>query len=428
MGNDAATYENYSNNTDTSPSLVLLMICFYIFLYIERPWESISVLHGFPIERTFAVIMILVAFLSNRFKIVASPTNKWIYGLLALHFILSPFAFKTGDAVDQGIEYGKMVILYMLMLATVDDEDSLRVLVKGFVFAMFIYVLHSLWEYHNGRHFFRMGIHRMIGVDSTNNDPNSFGGSVVLSLPFVYALLRTEKKLAYRWSYYCYFGMAVLCVVLTGSRTSSVALLFTVLLLGLAQKGKRKIVALAIAALAVCVLWTVMPDEKQERIRTLWDKDAGPANAHESAEGRLEGFEVSLKMFAREPLTGVGAGEKNFIGYRMVNRIDKAGHESPTASHILYGEVLSELGLFGAIVFLGLLGSIVRCCTRVRSHLLEAGLDTGFSYLLGGAIIACLLLLLIFGIGGHNFYRPHWLWLAAWSGILVKISFPRVES
>ena len=25
------------------------------------------------------------------------------------------------------------------------------------------------------------------------------------------------------------------------------------------------------------------------------------------------------------------------------------------------------------------------------------------------------------GIGGHNFYRPLWLWLAAWSGSLVAI-------
>ena len=424
--NDSFYLDNKELNVDRPISSVLVMVCIYVFLYIERPWESITMLHGIPIERTFAIIMIIVAFLNNRFKITDSPTNKWIFGLLILHFVLSPFAFKTEDAVDQGIEYGKMVILYILMLAVVEDEHSLRTLVKAFVFSMFIYVLHSLWEYHNGRHFYRMEITRMIGVDSTNNDPNSFGGSVVLSLPFVYALLRTEKNRLCSWIYYCYFGMAVLCVVRTGSRTSSIALLFIVFLFGVMQKGKRKIFALTIAVLAISVLWFVMPAEKQERIRTLWDKDAGPANAHESAEGRLEGFEVSWKMFVREPLTGVGAGEKNFIGYRMTNRIDKEGHVSPTASHILYGEVLSELGLFGAIIFLGLLVSIIKCCLRVRFHLLETGLSNSFPYSLVSAIIACLLLLLVFGFGGHNFYRPHWLWLAAWSGILMKISFPKV--
>ena len=89
--------------------------------------------------------MIIVAFMCDRFKIVSSPTNKWICGLLLLHFFLASFAFNTGTAVDQSIEYAKMVVLYVLMLSVVDDEESLNILVKAFVFSMMIYVMHSLW-------------------------------------------------------------------------------------------------------------------------------------------------------------------------------------------------------------------------------------------------------------------------------------------
>jgi len=401
-------------------SITLAMVCIYVFLVIERPWESITILHDIPIERTFAIIMIGVAFLNNRFKIVYSPTNKWIYGLLVLHFIFAPFAFKTSYAIDQGIEYSKMVVLYLLMLTVVDDEKSLEFMVKAFVLSMFFYMMHSLWEYHNGRHFYRMGITRMIGVDSSNNDPNSFGASIVLALPFVYSLLKFEKQKLYRLFYYSYFALAILCVVRTGSRTSSVALVFIILFWGLVQKGKRKLFAIIVIAVAIGAIWSVMPDEKQERIKTLWDKDAGPANAHESAEGRVQGLKASWKMFKQAPLTGIGAGDKNFIGYRMANRIDEAGQEAPIASHIVYGEVLSELGLFGAILFVGLVVTIYRICSFVRFRLIDTGLSNSFSYALGGAIIACLLLLLIFGIGGHNFYRPLWLWIAAWSGVLYN--------
>jgi O-antigen ligase len=315
-----------------------------------------------------------------------------------------------------------MAVLYLLMLVVAEDEDTLKLLVQAYVFTMFFYMMHSLWEYHNGRHEYRMGISRMVGVDSTFNDPNAFGASIVLSLPFVFALLRSDVTPLLRKLYYAYFAFAVVCVVLTGSRSASVALLSMLLLWGVAQKGKRKFIALIAAFVAISVVWSTMPEEKKERIRTLWDEKAGPSNAHESAEGRLVGFEVSWKMFKRVPFTGVGAGGKNFIGYRMINRIDEEGHASPTQAHVLYGEVLAELGAGGALLFGGLVVAIWRCCKRARSRLRDAGQTEGFSYRLGGAIIANLLMLLLLGFSGHNFYRPLWLWLAAWGGCLLNIS------
>jgi O-antigen ligase len=306
-------------------------------------------------------------------------------------------------------------------LSVADDEESLKFLIKAYVFSMFFYSLHSLWEYHNGRYEFRMGISRMVGVDSTFNDPNAFGGSVVLSLPFVYALLRAEVSAWQRKLYYGYFAIAVTCVVLTGSRSAFVALLFLSLLWAFSQKGARKFKIITIAIPVVFLVWTVMPEEKQNRIRTLWDSEAGPANAQESAEGRLEGFKVSWRMFEQVPFTGVGAGGKNFIGYRMANHIDEEGHKSPTQAHNLYGEVLAELGLTGAFLLIGLVVAIFRICMQIRSCLSGIGMIEGFSYNFAGAIIGVLLLLLFLGLGGHNFYRPMWLWLAAWSGALFKV-------
>lgn len=401
-------------------SFLFVMVCIYLFLVIERPWESISYFEGFLIERTFAVAMIFLALLSGRLKIVSSPMNKWVYGLLALHFILAPFAFNSGYALAQGGEYAKMVILYLLMLAVVDDEESLRILIKVYIFAMMFYVTHSLWEYHNGRHDFKMGITRMLGVDDTFNDPNAFGASVVLSLPFVYALLRSESNRLFRCCYYAYFALALICIVLTGSRSSSIALVFLLLLLAAAQKGKKKVFMFFSVLIAISIVWVGIPDDKRDRIKTLWDKNAGEAGAHMSAEGRLIGWQVSLRMFKREPFTGVGAGGKNFIGYRMANNIDNPGQESPHESHVLYGEILAGLGVFGMILFGGLVISILKSTSRLMTRF-NTPLGEAFSCRLSGAIIATLLLLLFLGLGGHNFYRPLWLWLAAWAGSLLRI-------
>ena len=397
-------------------SAVLIMVCIYIFLFIERPWESIRYLEGIQIERIYAIALIIVAFLAGRFKIVSSTTNKWVYGLLAMHFILAPFAYRTEFAIDQGVEYAKMVVLYLLMVSLVDDEHSLKILVKAYVFSTMFYSLHSLWEYHNGRHVWTMGISRMMGADSTFSDPNAFGASLVLSLPFAYALFRSEISSRLRQLYCGYFGIVVLCVVLTGSRSASVALIVLLLMWSLLQQGKNKFVILAAMLLAFSTVWINMPAEKQERIRSIWDKDAGPENAHESTDGRRLGFNAGLEMFLRAPLTGIGAGGKNFVEYRK-NRLDGV----PEQAHNLYAEVLGELGLGGALFFIGLVASNLCSCLKVRQHYHLSEMANSFCSELSRAIIVSVVLLLIFGLAGHNFYRPLWLWLSAWAGGLMQI-------
>lgn len=413
-------FHDLTGPTVKGKSLTTMMVCFYIFLVIERPWESIDFLREVPIERIYAIIMIVIAIISGEFKIVRSPLNKWVYGMLALHFILAPFAYSVDYALDQGVEYAKMIALYLLMLSVADDEESLKFLIKAFIYSMLFYMLHSLWEYYNGRHVYRMGISRMIGVDATHNDPNAFGASVVLSLPFVYALLKTEIVPYLRKVYLGYFGLSLLCIILTGSRSAFIALIFLLLLWGYTQSGGKKVLMLIVVLFSLGAMWTAMPEEKKERMRTLWDEDAGPSNAHSSARGRLAGLKVSWEMFKREPFTGVGAGGQNFIYYRVAHSIDGPGSESAHQAHILYGEVLAEFGIMGAAFFAGMVLSILKCAIKVRNlnPFQEGG--SNFSYVFSGAVISCLLVLLLLGLGGHNFYRPMWLWLAAWIGALYS--------
>lgn len=405
-----------------SNSFVVLMVCGYIFLIIERPWESISYLRSIPIERYYAVVMIIVAILNNKFVIASSPTNKWVYGLLLLHFLFAPYAFSTELAVDQGIEYAKMVVLYLLMLAVAEDEATLKVLLKAYLLTMIFYSFHSLWEYSNGHIQYRMGVFRMVGVGVSFSDPNAFGASLVLSLPIAYVIARYENKLWLRRLCYCYFPLVGICVVLTSSRSSFVAMIAVTLLWVLKLRGNLKLTFLVVVMLSMSIVWNMMPEEKQIRIVSIWDDDVGPANARASTEGRRIGWLASVKMFKQKPWTGVGAGGGNFVGYRMANEIDLqiGQNESPLQAHVLYGEVLAEFGIFGALLLTGLVVSTGMCCVQTIKINKLAG--DCFLRSLSGAIGACLLLLLLLGFAGHNFYRPLWLWLAAWSGSMYAIS------
>lgn len=403
-------------------SLLLLFIAGYLFLLIERPWESISFLRGVPVQLPYALIMIVIAIISNKLIVIKSPTNKWVFGLLALHFFISPFAYKFEYALSQTIEYSKIIIFYVLVLSAVEDEKDLNFIIKAYVVSMLLYVSHSVLEFYNGRHFYRMGITRMIGVDSTYNDPNNFGESIVQSLPFVVVFFKTEAKKIYKLLCLGYLAMSVFCIIQTGSRTSFVALLIFFIILVLKQKGAKLFFFLMITLISVSVVWTNMPEEKKIRIQTLWDKDVGPKNAHSSARGRLVGLQDSWKMFKQKPLTGVGPGGRNYIGYKINNNI----HESPTQAHVLVGEIIAELGIFGLILFVGLICSIIGSCLsaiNIFKNNLEHGSE--FCLLLSEAIIISTILTLFFGVGNHNFYRPMWLWLAAYSGVLYRVSYEK---
>lgn len=405
-------------------SLALLSVCVYIFLLTDRPWESIRYLVGIPIELPYAVLMILVTIFNGKFHFVKSRTNVWVYSLILFHYIIVPFSFDSKFALDQNYEYAKSVLIYFLILSVAEDEYSLHILVKAFVLSMLIFMVHSLWEYHNGRHVYRMGIARMVGVGETS-DPNSFGASVVLSLPFVYALLRSEVKPFLQKVYLVYFALAAFCVILTGSRSATVALVALVLLWGGVQKGRKKFYLIAFVLFSLGVVWTIMPDDKRERVRTIWDEDAGPENAAQSAHGRLVGWQVSWEMFKQNPFTGVGPGGENFIGYRMSHNIDRIVDSEPTPlqSHNLYGQVLAALGLPGALLFVGLIfATWHNSRTSLKKLEAQSCEENVFLCSLARAIMATLFLLLLLGLAGHNFYRGLWLWMAAWSGSLVLVA------
>jgi O-antigen ligase len=338
-----------------------------------------------------------------------------VLSFLALHYVLSPFAFSFSAALDQAFEYFKMAVFYFLIIWSVRDELELRKFIKVYLLIMFIYLVHSSWEYYHGRYVWRMGISRMIGIDQFANDPNTFSASIALSVPFLWYLWKTEEKKFSKWLYLAYAGLAMICVVLTGSRSGFVVTTFGVFLVFIWGKGFFKKIGLLFAGAILLVgLWHFIPAEKQGRLKTLWNPESGPANAEESAEGRLEGLRAGWKMFSENPLTGVGPGGKNFMGYRVAH-LDGVQLQA----HNLVGELLGEMGLLGTIIFLIQILVIWRMSGKIRSPgVFNDGEGRSSGPFLGSACRQTLLLLLVSGLSGHNLYRINWLWIGGWSFLI----------
>jgi O-antigen ligase len=292
-------------------------------------------------------------------------------------------------------------------MSTVRSEKDLKLLVMMFLGAMALYMAHSLREYNCGRHWYKMGTARMVGVDVSNGDPNSFAATVVYSLPLLLPAWNCLRNSRFRWALTGYVGLAITCVLLTGSRMGLVGLCALASITVL--RSKRRLAILLLVAMAAPLAWKSLPADRQNRFLTLIDPSYGPANAQESAESRWQGWHDGVRIWQERPLFGAGPG-----GFGLARGYD-------LESHHLYGQILGELGTLGAVTFgmvvVGLFANYLamrRLCRR------EPALRGSFPAQLIQSVTIAVVLLLLLGLAGHSLYRYTWLWYGAFQAIALN--------
>ncbi len=387
----------------------------YVYLCIHRPFEIWPGIGDLRVELIYFSLMCAV------WCVAAKRLPHWslvaaIAGMGAAFYfswLCSPWAERAEEVVKN---YTLVLVFSLLIATSVRSERDLYLLVTAFLAVMTLYMLHSFWEYRNGRHTFRMGIARMVGVDKSLGDPNSFGGSIVYSLPF---LLFFWHHWPSRWRRAClgaYLLLATGCILLTGSRSSLLGLGLWGLVI-LAQTRQKVLIFLGLSLLAACS-WFVLPESLQNRFETIIDPSVGPANAQESGQGRIEGFFVGLKLWSEYPLTGCGPG-----AWRPASG-------SKIESHNLFGQLVGELGTFGLAAFLFMSGALFWQLLRLKrlTHP-QTGLTPDASlHHLAKAMIASTLLLFCQGLFGHNLLRYNWVWYCAFTAVALGVCRERLTA
>jgi O-antigen ligase len=376
----------------------------YMFLFIHRPFEIWPSLGDMHVERLYMGVTLLAALVATKRWLpnVQHFAHLTFAAVVLVCWVLSPWADKGEQLVE---DYFKILVFYLLLVSLVNDERRLEHIITAFLIIMYVYMSHSVWEYHNGRHTFRMGIARLIGVDSTLGDPNSFGASILYALPFVVPFWIHRP----RWYVRCFLAalvaLSILCIGLTGSRGSFVGLIVLALILVMRSRHRWKL--LGAAVVAAPVLFMALPPSLQTRFETIIHPEVGPVNAQGSAMSRLDGLEKGLALWGQFPVTGAGPG-----AFRPATG-------SLLESHCLYGELLGETGTLGGLAFLGVLGAyglnLYRVWRAYRQHP-EWGKD--FLYEVTIAIAIAVFMLLFLGAIGHNLFRFTWLW---YGGFLIII-------
>jgi hypothetical protein len=371
------------------------------------------------IER-MSMIFILIAWLTVSEKQVTENKINFAVFLLALSMTFATLLSPYTNIFDSGgyQNWMKYLVFYFLVMTSVKKEEDLKILITAFIVCFFIYMLHSYREYLCGRYVYVMGTKRLIGVDSTMNDPNGFGASMVICLPFLLPLVTLFKK---KWHYVfmiSYILLSVRCIQLTGSRSAFLGL--GLLLFSSAIVSKHRLKLVPIMALLSVVIWFTLTDNLRDRYRTIVDSSINES-ANESAQGRLLGFYRGWENWEKSPIWGVGPECHGFAtGEGFL-------------SHCLYGQIPGELGSLGIIAMLFLVLCFFMNHFQILqnyNYLKRKGLEKEcvFCLRLSTAIVSSILLLLVFGAGGHNGYRFHWIWFAAFQALATSCINEKVNT
>jgi len=391
-------------------------ILVYLFITIARPQEFLIGLGGsIGIERIMAIVVLISLLLSPKIReqrlIVRSPINWCMLGLLLAMIASTATAVWKGQAIDTSIEFAKTCIFYFLIVNLLDTKPRLKGFLWLYLLCIGFMAVSSLYLYFTGNPYIRMGIQRATGISKTFEDPNAVAMNLVLAFPFLFIFAKEEgfwlKSLRI-----LLILVSASTIILTGSRAGMVVLIIFAFIFSL--RSKRKVLALAITLVLLLLAWTLMPLQYQERFLTLFKPELNES-ATASAQGRIVGLKMGVKIFLDHPLLGVGAG--NFpTAWALL--YSGEGPRVWMQPHNMLGQLLAELGLIGFLAFVFFLFVAFRQIFVSRRRIRG---DPWFLFY-SKAIEISLWLLLISGLFGHNLYRYNWYFLAALAVVLDQLS------
>lgn len=377
----------------------------YMWLFIHRPfevWPWLGVLH---IERLYIIFTLLFwAFMVEK-KFIPSKIH-WGVALMAVSIIVTAIASEYVSIGDNGVvSWFKVLVFYVILVTSVKNVNDLKVIVIAFIIILGLYELHSLREYLLGRGVYRMGVWRMVGIDSTYSDPNAFAATICYAVPMIIPLSVIAHKTWHKIALGAFFLLSVTCILLTGSRTGLVGLSLLILMLALYSKYRMR--ALFIAFIFTSFAMFNISEDLYARYMTIFDSSQGPANAQISANSRVVFLLQAIQIFKENPFFGVGVG-----GFSIAS-------ETGMQSHSLYAQLMSNLGIVGIVSFLvllfGFFSNVWRSSKLCREKEASLSEEAKFCYRVITATGMGIILLLVMGLAGHNLYRYTWLWFGAFS-------------
>jgi putative inorganic carbon (hco3(-)) transporter len=203
------------------------------------------------------------------------------------------------------------------------------------------------------------GIQRLHGAVDRYRHPNGLSLAAVSCLPFLYYMREVWTKWWMRLAILGCLGLAVLCIINTGSRAGYVGVVAGVISLWLTRPKKLRNALVVIVLAAVAML--MVPDQYKQRFQTIGGDEIEGA----SQEARITLMKDAWEIFLAYPY---GIGLNSFIHVRLQMFDGRKGQDV----HNLYLQILTHVGIQGLVAFIWLIVNLFHCHEKSLKSVLTA--------------------------------------------------------
>ncbi len=277
--------------------------------------------------------------------------------LLAFLVAIAGAVFLTpvrSDGIRIALFFVSAILFAIMIWGSVCDAKRLKTFVAIILGALFVMCLYALYQSYVGVpvDILLTDVNTNSGmpgrVYSTFDNPNNFAEVIVLIIPFVYALIICSEKKINKLILLFVFAVCAAALAVSYSRSCYVAFAISTIMFALLYDWRLLLPLGIIVLLAVPFL----PVSIINRILTIGSMQDS-SNAY-----RTYLWDGVLKLVRHTGLSGIGIGPEAFAkAYPPFASIlaAKAPH-----SHMLYLELLVELGVVGVMGFLAFMFSSIK--------------------------------------------------------------------
>lgn len=293
-----------------------------------------------------------------------------IAALITLSAFSRFYAVDTEKVMEDTIRMVKICLMVLILAYGIRSTKDLMAVIHAFIFSSTVLGGFVILEAIHGQPLLQVerheetldlfdGFFRSSGL-SMESPPMAatltLCGAAMSAVMFV---RRKKARLFYALGFIV--SAAALIVSLTRSATITLAIIVLILVWRLRHRRGFPWIVLGTASV-VLVSVTFLPPEVWEKLQVVFD----PGQDHTILR-RLSYQIIGWDLFVQHPVFGVGSGNFNEHYASPEYRFVPGRGDEPRPLHNLYLQYLSELGILGFALFVGLIGSVSRSLGRVAS-------------------------------------------------------------
>lgn len=341
-----------------------------VILIFIVPWEdSLSVSTLGSLARVMglvvAVFWVATILLEGRFR------KPHLFHVLVLLFFLWNFvslfwSLDIESTIQRIKTYSQIFLLMLIFWEVFQKPDNLMAGLQAYIYGAYVLIASTIYNYINGNVAVAYeGRYSATGVNAVDLTMILMMG-LPIAMQLFFAAGQENKGRILKLINLAYIPSSIFAIILTGSRTSLIAIIpFGIYLFATQQiKFDRKILVFGILLISLLALLPFIPQTVITRLGTV-----GASIEAGDLGGRGDLWREGIAAFAQHPILGVGGGAINYaIG---------------AAVHNTFISVATETGLIGFVLFLFILGLVVYKVSRLPRKTSELWLAIFMTWAIG---------------------------------------------